>query len=103
MRGAAAGVDVAPVGCVGDHRHARAEASEDLGRDLVGGAVGAVEQHVEAVEVELAKARVQLAQVVLGRATQLADTPDRRRVAGRRHRRVVELTLDRSSASSESL
>ncbi len=95
MRGAAAVVDVAPIGRVGDHRHARAEPPEDLRRDLVGGAVGAVQQHVDAVEVELAKARVQLAQVVLGRAAQLADrarSPARRR-AGARER--LQLALDR--------
>ncbi len=75
--GAAAGVDVAPVGVLRDHRHVRAEAPEDLRRDAVGGAVGAVQQHVEPVEVELGEARVQLAQVVLPRAPQLAYAPDR--------------------------
>src|SRR5439155_22364275 len=36
VRGAAPCVDVAPVGTRGDHAYARAEASEDLGGDLVG-------------------------------------------------------------------
>ena len=94
VRGAAAGVDVAAVGRVGDHRHARAETPEDLRRNLVGGAVGAVEQHVHAAEVELAEADVQLAQIVLGCAAQLADAPDRGGI-GARLSRAVELALDR--------
>ena len=77
VRGAAPCVDVAPVGGCGDHTHARAEASEDLGRDLVGGAVGAVEQHIEAIEIERGEAGVQFTQVVLGGPAQIAYRPDR--------------------------
>ena len=44
VRGAAAVVDVAPVGLGGEHLDVGAEAPEQRGRDLVGGAVGAVEQ-----------------------------------------------------------
>ena len=58
VRGAAAVVDVAPVGRVADDRDVGAQAPEDLGRDAVGRAVGAVQQDVEAVEVERREARV---------------------------------------------
>ncbi len=79
MRRADAVVDVAPVGLVGDHADVRAEPPEDLRRDIEGRAVGTVEQHADAAQVELAKARVQLAQVVLGGAAQVAYAPDRGR------------------------
>ena len=87
MRGAAAGVDVAPVGAVGENRDVRAEAPEDLGGDAVGRAVGAVQQHVEPVEAQIAEARVQLAQVVLVRS-RAARAPCRSRVAARHPARV---------------
>src|SRR3954451_15075466 len=46
VRGAHAGVDVAPVGLDGHRRHRRAEAAEGLGRDVRGRAVGAVQDDV---------------------------------------------------------
>ena len=73
---AAAVVDVAAVGLDGDRLHVGAEAAEDLGRHAVGGAVGAVEQHADAVEVELAEAQLELAQVVAAGAVQLAHAAD---------------------------
>jgi len=73
VRGAAGGVDVAPVRGVGESRDGGAKAPEDLRGDAIGGAVGAIERHVQALQIELAEARVQLAQVVLRRAAQLDD------------------------------
>ncbi len=74
--GAAAGVDVAPVGGVGDDGDVGAEAPEDLGGDAMRGAVGAVQEHVDAAEVEVLEAGVQLAQVVLVGAAQLAHVTE---------------------------
>ena len=70
---AAAVVDVAAVGLDRHRLHVGAEPAEDLGRDAVGGAVGAVEQHARAAQVEVLEAQLELAQVVAGGAVQLAD------------------------------
>ena len=72
----AAVVDVAAVGLDGHGVDLRAEAPEDLRGDAVGGPVRAVEQHAAAGQVELGEARLELAQVVAGRAVQLAHAPD---------------------------
>ena len=72
------------------------------GRDAVGGAVGAVQQHVEPVEIELVEARVQLAQVVLAGAVQLAHVTES--PAARSGSRPASSAASiASSASSESL
>src|ERR671931_398491 len=65
VRGADPVVDVAPVGLGADHGDGRVEAAEDLGRHLIGRAVGAVEHDVEALEVQPGEPDLQLAQVVL--------------------------------------
>ena len=87
---AAVAVDVAPVGLDGDRVDVGAEAPEDLGRDPVGGAVGAVEQDPHAVEAQVREARLELAQVVGRRAVQLAHAAHARcrraRRAGARSR-----------------
>src|ERR1700722_2328778 len=75
--GAAAVVDVAPVGCGGHNRDVGAEAPEYLWSDLVGSAVGAVEQHVQSLEAKIGKACLELSQVVLMSSAQLAHPPDR--------------------------
>ena len=77
MRGAAAVVDVAPVGLGGEHVDVGAEAAEDLRRGPVGRAVGAVEQDAAAGQVEVGEALVQRAQVVLERAVQRRTRADR--------------------------
>ena len=69
-------VDVAPVRLVGVRGDGGAQAAEDLRRDLVGGAVGAVEEHLDAAQVEVAEALVQAAQVVLLRAVEGVDAAD---------------------------
>ena len=68
MRGPAAGIDVAPVGLVGDDIDVSAEAAEDLRADAVGGAVRAIQQDPLAGQVEVLEAQLQLAQVVVGGA-----------------------------------
>jgi hypothetical protein len=68
-------VDVAPVGLVGDDGDVGVQAAEDLGRDVGGRAVGAVEQDLAAAEVERGEALVQAAQVVLLRAVQRRTRP----------------------------
>ena len=88
--GAAAVVDVAPVRVGREQVDLGAEAAEDLRRGAVGRAVGAVEQHAPAAQVELGEALVQPAQVVLERAVQPPHGAD----AGRVRRRVVERRLD---------
>ena len=90
MGGAAAGVDVAAVGLVGEDVDLGAEAAEDLRRGPVGGAVGAVEQDPPGAEVEVEEAAVKLAQVVLERAVQGPDPADH---LGRGER-LLELGLD---------
>ena len=89
--GAAAGVDVAPVGLGGEHVDVRTEAAEDLRRRLVGRAVGAVEQDVEPMQVEVGEALAQLAQVVVERAMQRAYVADALRDG---MRRCLEAPLD---------
>ena len=76
MGRATALVDVAPVGACRHDGDVCAKAAEDLRGNLVGGAVGAVEQDVKPVETQLGEARLQLAQIVLVRAAQLAHPPD---------------------------
>jgi hypothetical protein len=73
--GAAARVDVAPVGLVVEDVDVGAEPAEDLGRGLVGRAVRAVERDAPAAEVERGEALVQRAQVVLERAVQRRTRP----------------------------
>ena len=78
----------------------RAQAAEDLRRDVERGAVGAVQQHVDAAQVELGEARVQLAQVVLRSAAQLAHAPDRRARGGvARARSACSIACSASSVS----
>ncbi len=79
---AAAGVDVAPVGLGGERLDRGAEALEDRRRGLEGGAVGAVEHHPLAGEVEW-EGRLQGAQVVLEAAVQLAHMAGLGRKRGR--------------------
>ena len=73
VRGADALVDVAPVGLDRDRVDVRAQPAEDLGRHAVGGAVRAVEQDAEPAEVERREAQLELAQVVVAGAVQLAQ------------------------------
>jgi hypothetical protein len=87
---AAALVDVAPVGSVVEGGHRGAEAAEDLGRDAIGRAVGAVQGDVEAGEVQVGEALVQRAQVVLLGPVQRAHAPDRRA----RRRWLLQARLD---------
>ena len=70
-------IDVAPVGLDRERVHLGAEPAEDLRRDAVGGAVRAVEQDPAPVQVEIAEAELELAQVVARGAVQLAHTADR--------------------------
>ena len=70
--GAAAVVDVAPVGLGGDRLDLGAEPLEDRRGGAVGGAVGAVEHHPCRPERSSGKAASQRAQVVLEAAVQLA-------------------------------
>ena len=93
MRRAAAVVDVATVGAVGDHLDLGAEAAEDLRRGAEGRPVGAVEQHPQAAQVELREARVELAQVVLERAVQPLDAADPARRRGGLAERRLDLVL----------
>ncbi len=72
MGGAAAVVDVAPVGLVGHRLDLGAEAAEDLRRGAEGRAVGAVQQDAPTAEVQPGEALVQRPQVVLQRAVQAA-------------------------------
>ena len=88
--GSTAVVDVAAVRLRRARGHLGAQAPEDLGGRAEGRAVGAVQQHVKAGEVEALEAHVQLAQVVLQRAVQRADPPDR----GAGRGRVLERALD---------
>ncbi len=86
--GAAAGVDVLPVGLDPDRLDLGAEALEDRRRGAVGGAVGAVEHYLATGEVER-EGLLQLAQVVLQAAVQLPHVAG---VLGRR--RLVDQRLD---------
>ena len=95
VRGPDARVDVPAVGVGRNRLHLGAEPAEDLRRDAVGRPVGAVQDDVEAAELQLGKARVQLAQVVLCGAPQLAHAPDARRRGGRGRPAALELALDR--------
>jgi hypothetical protein len=92
VRGAAAVVDVATVGRVGEHGDGRAEAAEDLGRRAVRRAVGAVQHDVDVLQREAGEALVQRAQVVLGGAVQVADRADAIGPAGGR---LPQALLDR--------
>ena len=83
-------VDVASVGVDADRPDLRTQATEDLRRGAVGGPVRAVEQDVHAAQVEGVEPGVQLAQVVLERAVEVADTPHR--AAG--GRALLEQRLD---------
>ena len=76
--GAAAVVDVAPVGLGADRLDRGAEPLEDRRRGAEGGAVGAVEHHVLAGEVE-GEGGLQRPQVVLEAAVQLAHAARARR------------------------
>ena len=76
VRGPDSGVDVAPVGAVGQHVDLGPQAPEDLGSHTEGGAVGAIEENPRATQIEVGETRVQLAQVVLERAVQLPDAAD---------------------------
>ncbi len=91
MGRAAAGVDVASVGRIGEHLDGGAEPAEDLGRSPVGRAVGAVEEHTAAAEIELLEAFMQLAHVVLERTVERAHAADPRRGSGL----LLEACLDR--------
>ena len=93
--GAAAGVDVAPVGLDADRLDLGAEALEDRRRGAVGGAVGAVEDDAAAGEVER-EGRLELAQVVVEAAVQLAHAADLASAAG------VASSSDSIRASSSS-
>ena len=78
---------------VGDHGHLGPQPAEDLGRGAVRGAVGAVEQHPGAAQVELREARVELSQIVLQRAVQSGDASDSRRRGDRLRERLLDLVL----------
>ena len=90
---AAAVVDVAPVGIGREQVDLGAEAPEDLRRGAVRRAVGAVEQHAPAAQVEVGEALVQPAQVVLERAVQAPHGADAARLRGRRVERRLDLDL----------
>ena len=92
---AAVRVDVATVGCIGHHGHVRTQAPEDLRSHPIGGPIGAVQQHLQPAEVQLAEARVELAKVVLRRAPQLAHATDR---GGLAELAALQLALDRELA-----
>ncbi len=90
VRRAAAGVDVDAVGLGRNHRRLRPEPEEDLGGGLIGGAMGAIEQHAPPAQVEAAEAAVELAQVVLERPFEMPDPAD----VGRRRGRLGQVGLD---------
>ena len=99
--GPTAGVDVAPIGLGPDHVDLGPKALEDRRRGAVGGAVGAVEDDAAAGEVEW-EGGLQLAQVVVEAAVELAHAPRLHRDRGRHFTRyaveiataVVEAGLD---------
>ncbi len=74
--GAAAVVDVAPVGLGAHGLRLGPQAAEDLRSHAVGGAVGAVQQDLQPTQVEAAEAQLELAQVVAGGPVQLAYPAD---------------------------
>ena len=94
--GAAAGVDVAPVGLDPDRLDLGAEALEDRRRGPVGGAVGAVEDDPAAGEVER-EGGLELAQVVVEAAVQLAHAAGARR---RPARSSISASIRASSSSA---
>ena len=99
MGRAASSVDVAAVGLVGNDLDHCPEPTENLGRGLVGGAVGAVEEDAAAGQVEIGKPHMQLTQVILERAMEAAHAADPLRWL----ERLFQLGLDRCSVSSSSL
>ena len=90
MGGAAALVDVAPVGLVRKHSHLCVEPAKRLGRRAKRRAVGAVQEHADTAQVEVRKAHVQLAHIILQRAVEPAHPAD---PLGR-CQRLAELGLD---------
>jgi hypothetical protein len=90
--GAAAVVDVAPVRLGGEHLDVRAEPPEQRRGDLVGGAVGAVDQQPRARQVERAEARLQRGLVAVERRVEAADAA-RPRGLGRRVEHPLDLEL----------
>jgi hypothetical protein len=94
VRRAARVVDVPAIRLVGDRRDTGAEPPEDLRTDLVRGAVRAIEDDVEAREVEIVETLMKGAQVVLRRAVQVAHATDRARRGVRPACRDREFDLD---------
>ena len=94
VRGAAAVVDVAAVGLGREHLDVGAEPAEQRGRDLVGGAVGAVEQQPHAGQVERAEARLERRLVAVQRRVEAAHAA-RARGLGRGVEQPLDLQLGR--------
>ena len=53
MHGAAPGIDVHPVRLVADHPDGRAQLAQDFRRDLVGGAVGAIDDDPQPLKIQI--------------------------------------------------
>ena len=90
--GAAAVVDVAAVGLGGQHVDVRAEPPEQRGRDLVGRAVGAVEQQPLPGQVQGAEARLERRLVAVQRHVEAAHAAGPRGL-GRRVEHLLDLRL----------